>query len=184
MTQGDRPTAPLPLEGEGVGGWGGRTGHANETWETPLDAFDRFAKVRKIAPNGVARARRLRKSPTRTEAKLWDRLRTFEPRFRRQAPLGPYVVDFACLRKRLVIEIDGGVHDLTEVALRDMKREEWLASEGYRVLRIPAKRVETDIDGVLADIARSIGVYVPPGAASASTPSQPFPLEGKGSSEI
>ena len=83
-----------------------------------------------------------------------------------------------------MIEVDGGVHDVTEVALRDLKRDEWLASEGYRVLRIPAKWVETDIDNVVADIAKAIGVYVPPGAASASTPSQPFPLEGKGSSEI
>ena len=182
-TDGDH-NAPLPLEGEGVGGWGGRTDRADQAPETPLDAFDRFARVRKIAPNGVARARRLRQSPTRTEAKLWDRLHEFEPRFRRQAPIGPYVVDFACLRKRLVIEVDGGVHDVTEVALRDLKRDEWLASEGYRVLRIPAKRVETDIDGVVADIAKSIGVYVPPGAAPASTPSQPFPLEGKGSSDV
>ena len=184
MTQGERPMSPLPLEGEGAGGWGGRTDRAGETPETQLDPFDRFAKVRKIAPNGVARARRLRKAPTRTEAKLWDRLRLLEPRFRRQAPLGPYVVDFACLKKRLVIEVDGGVHDVTEVALRDLKRDEWLASEGYRVLRIPTKRVENDIDGVVADISKSIGVYVPPGAAPASTPSQPFPLEGKGSSDV
>lgn len=184
MTHADRPIAPLPLEGEGVGGWGERTDSADETPETPLDAFDRFAKVRKIAPNGVTRARRLRKSPTRTEARLWDRLRVFDPRFRRQAPIGPYVVDFACLRKRLVVEVDGGVHDLTDVALLDLKRDERLASEGYRVLRIPTKRVETDIDNVIADIAKAIGVYVPPGAAPASTPSQPFPLEGKGSSEI
>ena len=183
ITEGDN-RAPLPLEGEGVGGWGERTDRSSDTPETPLDAFDRFAKVRKIAPNGVARARRLRKSPTRTEERLWERLCSFEPRFRRQAPIGSYVVDFACLRKRLVVEVDGGVHDLTDVALRDLKRDEWLVSEGYRVLRFPTARVENDIDGVLADIAKSIGVYVPPGTVPASTPSQPFPLEGKGSSDV
>lgn len=183
MSTGGDHNAPLPLEGEGAGGWGGRTGRAGETPETPLDDLDRFTKVRKIAPNGIERARRLRKSPTRTEAILWEHLRRLEARFRRQAPIGPYVVDFACLPKRLVVEVDGGVHDLTHVALRDLKRDEWLTSEGYRVLRIPTKRVETDIDGVVADIARAIGVYVPPRAACASTPSQPFPLEGKGSSD-
>ena len=83
-----------------------------------------------------------------------------------------------------MVEVDGGVHDLTDVALRDLKRDEWLVSEGYRVLRFPTARVENDIDGVLADIAKSIGVYVPPGTVPASTPSQPFPLEGKGSSDV
>ena len=177
-------SAPLPLEGEGVGGWGERSGPADETRKAPDDAFDCFAKRQRIAPGGVARARRLRNSPTRTEARLWDHLRTFEKRFRRQAPLGPYVVDFACLNARLVIEVDGGVHDRTDVAVRDLKRDEWLASEGFRVIRIPAKRVENDIEGVVADIARAIGAYVPPGTARASTPSQPFPLEGKGSSDV
>lgn len=184
MIHDARDNAPLPLEGEGAGGWGGGIDPTVDPHETPSDPLDRFAKVQKIAPNGIARARRLRQSPTRTEARLWDRLRRFEPRFRRQAPLGSYVVDFACLKPRLVVEVDGGVHDLTEVALRDLKRDEWLVSEGYRVLRVPATRVENHIDGVLADIARAIGAYVPPGAAPASTPSQPFPLEGKGSSDI
>ena len=183
MTHDARDNAPLPLEGEGVGGWGERTVSTDETRETPSDTFDRFAKVQKIAPNGIARARRLRKSPTRTEAKLWDRLRALGPHFRRQVPLGRYVVDFACLKARLVVEVDGGVHERADVALRDLKRDEWLASEGYRVLRVPTKRVESDIEVVVDDIAKAIGVYVPPGAATASTPSQPFPLEGKGSSE-
>ncbi|AQR61285.1 hypothetical protein BZG35_06190 [Brevundimonas sp. LM2] len=132
---------------------------------------------------GVARARKLRAEPTRTEAKLWDHLRHLDIRFRRQAPIGPYVVDFACHSAKLVIEVDGGIHDLTDVALRDLRRDEWLTSQGYRVLRIPTKRVEADIKSVVAEISKAGGVYVPPGTARASTPSQPFPLEGKGSSE-
>jgi len=72
------------------------------------------------------------------------------------------------------------VHDLTDVALRDLKRDQWLTLQGYRVLRIPNKRIETDIDAVVTDIAKAVGVSSPPTSARASTPSQPFPLEGKG----
>jgi len=142
--------------------------------------LDRFARTSKIKDGGIVRARRLRADPTHAEARLWKRLRTFDIRFRRQAPIGPYVADFACLSAKLVIEVDGGVHDLTDVALRDLNRDQWLASQGYRVLRIPNPRIETDIEGVVADIAKAVGVSSPPTSARASTPSQPFPLEGKG----
>lgn len=145
---------------------------------------NRFARTPKIKPGGVDRARRLRSEPTRTEAKLWQHLRKLQVRFRRQAPIGAYVVDFACHSAKLVIEVDGGVHNRTDVAMRDLTRDEWLTSQGYRVLRFPTQRVEREIDTVVAEIAKAAGVYVPPGYARASTPSQPFPLEGKGSSEL
>ncbi|MFC5345923.1 endonuclease domain-containing protein [Brevundimonas staleyi] len=146
--------------------------------------MDRFARTPKIRAGGVARARRLRADPTYTEAKLWTRLRDLDPHFRREAPIGPYVVDFACHSAKLVVEVDGGVHDRTDVALRDLKRDHWLMAQGYRVIRIPSKRVEIDLDAVIDDISKAVGVFVPPGASSASTPSQPFPLEGKDSSEV
>lgn len=146
--------------------------------------IDRFARTSRIKAGGVARARRLRAAPTWTEAKLWDRLRQLDLHFRREAPIGPYVVDFACHSARLVVEVDGGVHDRTDVALRDLKRDDWLASQGYRVIRIPSKRIEAEIGAVVDDISKAAGVFVPPGAALASTPSQPFPLAGKGSSEV
>lgn len=206
--------APLPLEGEGAGGWGGGTpppvtpedsGLASPSRDRvnarPSDArastppnppppgegfplVDRFARTPRIKAGGVARARRLRADPTWTEAKLWDRLRHLDPHFRREAPIGPCVVDFACHSAKLVVEVDGGVHNRTDVALRDLKRDHWLTSQGYRVLRIPSKRVETELDAVIDDISKAVGVFVPPGSAPASTPSQPFPLEGKGSSEV
>ncbi len=157
------PTQPSPLQGEG---------------------FDRFDRVAKIKLGGVSRARKLRAESTHAEAKLWMSLRQLPVRFRRQAPIGPYVVDFACLSAKLVIEVDGGVHDLTDVALRDLKRDEWLRSQGFRVLRIPNKRVENDNEAVLVDIAQAVGVSSASTPVRASTPSQPFPLEGKGSSEI
>ncbi|WP_082384968.1 endonuclease domain-containing protein [Brevundimonas sp. AAP58] len=153
-----------------------------EDSDAPL--IDRFARTPKIKPGGVDRARRLRSEPTRTEARLWQHLRKLEVRFRRQAPIGPYIVDFACHSAKLVIEVDGGVHNRTDVALRDLTRDEWLISQGYRVLRFPTQRVEREIDTVVAKISKAAGAYVPPGFARASTPSQLFPLEGKGSSEI
>jgi very-short-patch-repair endonuclease len=68
-------------------------------------------------PLGVARA--LRKRMTPQEAKLWVALRTLRPagfHFRRQVPIGPYVVDFACLKHRLIVEVDGGQHGLSDRA--------------------------------------------------------------------
>jgi len=132
------------------------------------DDRERFAKRTRIASGGIERARRLRSAPTWTERKLWERLRKLDIRIRRQAPVGPYVVDFACLRAKLVIEVDGGVHNLTDVALRDLARDEWLAGEGFRVLRIPTRRVEEDVEAVMAEIIQAIRLKAP------------LPLEGEG----
>jgi very-short-patch-repair endonuclease len=166
-----------------------------------------FAAPPRIASSERTRARRLRSAPTWTEAKLWDRLRHLPIRIRRQAPIGPYVVDFTCLRARLVIEVDGGVHNRTDVALRDLKRDEWLASEGYRVLRIDSRRIPSDLDAIVAEITQAIRLKAPQGAEGwgeaathqemtqeaqprlarstnkppANTPTQPSPLEGEGS---
>jgi very-short-patch-repair endonuclease len=82
----------------------------------------------------VKRARRLRRNPTATERVLWDRLRQRKLgglKFRRQVPLGPYVLDFLCLRHRLVVEADGPFHDPKRDAIRDA----WLEANGFRVLR-------------------------------------------------
>ncbi|MFN3559450.1 MAG: endonuclease domain-containing protein [Brevundimonas sp.] len=130
--------------------------------------FDRFSKPERIKPGGRERAHRLRSEPTWTEAKLWERLRLLPIRVRRQAPVGPYVVDFACLRAKLIIEVDGGIHSQTDVALRDLKRDEWLIGQGYRVLRIDSRRIPDDLDAVVAEITRAI------------SQTSPLPLEGEG----
>jgi very-short-patch-repair endonuclease len=130
--------------------------------------IDRFARPQRIKAGGRERAKRLRAAPTWTEAKLWERLRILPVRIRRQAPIGPYVVDFACLRARLVIEVDGGVHDLTDVALRDLKRDNWLADEGFRVLRIDSRRIPTELDAIMVEITAAI------------RRTTPLPLEGEG----
>jgi len=83
-------------------------------------------------------ARRLRHNTTHAEVILWRRLRRLETHgthFRRQVPIGNFVVDFACMAAHLVIEVDGSQHGEEEGAVRDHERTQWLETEGYRVLR-------------------------------------------------
>jgi very-short-patch-repair endonuclease len=99
-------------------------------------------------------ARRMRAAPTSDEAKLWGSLRRRalgDLKFRRQAPIGPYVVDFVCLEKRLIVEADGPFHD----ADRDGARDAWLTRQGFRVLRFPNGMVAADHKAVLAAILRA-----------------------------
>jgi len=103
----------------------------------------------------VAAARRLRKSMTGIKLLLWSRLRGHQlgsHKFRRQVPLGPFVVDFACYASRLVVEVDGPAHEasMREDALRDV----YLGSCGFRVLRFSADDVLQRLDDVLATILR------------------------------
>jgi very-short-patch-repair endonuclease len=101
------------------------------------------------------RARELRKSMTEPERRLWRRLRELERpgvRIRRQTPIGPYIVDFACLSRRLVIEVDGDLHGHDAGIAHDAKRTEWLDNQGYRVLRFWNTDVCQNIDGVLETI--------------------------------
>jgi very-short-patch-repair endonuclease len=82
------------------------------------------------------RARQLRKNPTDAGRLLWRKLRFWQIdgfKFRRQQPLGPYIVDFVCLEKRLVVEVDGGQH--AENANYDTQRDDWLRDQGFAVLR-------------------------------------------------
>ena len=82
------------------------------------------------------RARDLRNNPTDAERLLWSQLRLWQLggyKFRRQQPLGRYIVDFVCLEKRVVIEVDGGQH--AQQAADDEERDAWLRHEGFVVLR-------------------------------------------------
>ena len=119
-------------------------------------------------------ARRMRREPTRAEALLWKGLRGLEEteaHFRRQAPMGPYVVDFVCHSARLIIEVDGKVHTLPQVAQRDQARTAWLEGRGYRVLRVTNDEVTGDITTVLAQILSALG---------AGTPTPTPPRKGEG----
>ncbi|MGX1169017.1 very-short-patch-repair endonuclease [Bradyrhizobium sp. USDA 372] len=72
--------------------------------------------------------------------------------FRRQAPIGPYIVDFFCPARRLIIELDGGHHNEDGVAARDLDRQRWLEHEGYRVIRFWNLEITTDLTAVMERI--------------------------------
>ena len=103
----------------------------------------------------VKRARRLRKEMSLPEVLLWRELRKRPGgyKFRRQFPQAGYSLDFACLEARLGIEVDGASHDCGDNPLRDAVRDERLASAGFAMLRIPAREVLSDLDGVIMGIA-------------------------------
>src|SRR5260221_124580 len=85
---------------------------------------------------GTSNARRLRQNRTDAERALWARLRRKQldgARFRQQVPLGPYVVDFLCFERRLIVEVDGGQHSLAMPA--DQARTAWLEERGFRLIR-------------------------------------------------
>ena len=101
----------------------------------------------------LMKARALRANLTDAEKKLWSHLRrkALGYRFRRQHPIGPYIVDFICLEQRLIIEADGGQHNNTHAA-NDAKRTTWLNDRHYRVLRFWNNDILTNIDGVIETI--------------------------------
>ena len=99
-----------------------------------------------------AAARKLRANTTPHERMLWRALKELPlegTHFRRQAPIGPYVVDFFCPAKRLIIEVDGGHHNGDDDAQRDRDRQDWLEQEGYRVVRFWNSEITTDLAAVL-----------------------------------
>ncbi|GIW71093.1 MAG: hypothetical protein KatS3mg102_0635 [Planctomycetota bacterium] len=103
------------------------------------------------------RARELRKEQTEAEAVLWRRLRRRQLegwKFRRQHPVGPYVVDFVCLARHLVVEVDGGQH--IERAEFDRRRSRFLQSRGLRVLRFWNNEVLGQLEAVLETIRQAL----------------------------
>jgi very-short-patch-repair endonuclease len=100
-------------------------------------------------------ARELRKRQTEAEKRLWFRLRDkqlSETKFRRQEPLGKYVVDFVSFEYKLVIEVDGSPHREKETKTIDNERTRWLHSEGFRVLRFWNSEITDNIEKVISKI--------------------------------
>ena len=103
------------------------------------------------------RARQLRWNPTDAERLLWGKLRFWQLdgfKFRRQQPLGRYIVDFVCLEKRLVVEVDGGQH--AEDANYDSDRDAWLREQGFVILRFWNNDVLKNIDAVMNVIVEKL----------------------------
>ncbi|MBM6595933.1 endonuclease domain-containing protein [Microvirga pudoricolor] len=130
-----------------------------------------------------ARAKSLRSNATEPEQILWRALRrvpVLESHFRRQVPIGPYIADFACLRAKLIIELDGGHHSHDDIAARDEARTRWLDHEGYRVIRFWNGELTENLEGVLDTIyaalygslqSEAVALPTPPRSAHALRPS-------------
>jgi len=120
------------------------------------------------------RARGLRRESTDVERKLWYRLRRRQLNglsFRRQHPIGPYVLDFYCPSIGLAVELDGGQHNFENQAQKDEQRTRWLEANGVKLIRFWNNEVSGNLHGVLSEIAR---------VASDMTPSPTLPLPGGG----
>ena len=105
-------------------------------------------------------ARRMRHEPTATERLLWKLLRDRRLeglKFRRQVPIGPYVADFVCFKRRLIVEADGPFHDPE----RDAVRDAWLRGQSFRVLRFSNHQIATFPDAVLDEIRKATGTLRP-----------------------
>jgi very-short-patch-repair endonuclease len=101
----------------------------------------------------ISLSRTLRKRQTDAENLIWRHLRRKQVeglRFRRQHPIGKYIVDFVCLEKQLILEIDGGQHAI-EID-KDRDRDKWLLAEGYKILRFWNNEVFENLPGVLETI--------------------------------
>ena len=104
----------------------------------------------------IRRARELRSTPTKAELRLWYLLRrnNFDCHFKRQYPIGPYFADFACVRLKLVIEIDGGQH--ASQATYDAARDRFIRDQGFEVLRFWSNEVLQRTEAVLAVIWKAV----------------------------
>lgn len=100
----------------------------------------------------VSFARVLRGRQTDVEKLLWSKLRSKRlngHKFRRQEPIGVYIVDFVCFERKLVIELDGAQHNSDEGRHSDLQRTEWLKSQGFTLLRFWNNEVNNNLDGIL-----------------------------------
>jgi very-short-patch-repair endonuclease len=113
-----------------------------------------YARLNTPNPESHRRAKELRRASPLAEQIMWHRLRLETKnknfRFRRQYPIDPYIVDFACIKHRLLIEIDGMSHDM-QVEF-DKRRDDYLKSLGYEVMRFTNEDVFANSDGVIQSI--------------------------------
>jgi very-short-patch-repair endonuclease len=123
------------------------------------------------------RSRALRRAMTDAERIVWYAVRAHRlngASFRRQAPIGPFIVDFVCHDARLIIEVDGAQHFEAEHEKRDARRDAFLTARGYRVVRFNNHDVVTNRQGVVEAIS----------AALAASPSLPSPASGGGGEAV
>ena len=131
--------------------------HNNALLSNPPSRKRERAGVR--ADVRLQQARALRQSPTTAEQVLWRHLRNRQlagTKFRRQHPLGPYILDFVCLEQGLVVEVDGGQHADLQAQAYDRQRAVWLRQQGLRVLRFWNHEVVQQTNEVLAHVLQAL----------------------------
>jgi len=124
----------------------------------------------------LSNAKTLRTNQTEAEQRLWYHLRAHRfmgYKFKRQKPIGRYIVDFACLEHRLIIELDGGQH--SEQVAYDQQRDAWLLGQGYTILRFWNNDVMQQLESVLEQICCALS----PGPSRTLSPT-PLPQVGEG----
>ncbi len=113
-------------------------------------------------PRNVSRAKALRSRLSLPEVLLWQQLRQqSEIKFRRQHPIGPYVIDFYCARSRLCVEVDGIAHDMGNRPQRDAHRDAWLREQGIQVFRIAAAEILKSPEDVAESLVRHCSADCP-----------------------
>src|SRR3989442_393834 len=143
----------------------GRDGEG--AWEIGKTAVTDLSRkpVWRVKPKMRVRARTLRRELTKAERIVWYGIRAhrlYGANFRRQTPIGPYIVDFVSHARKLVIEIDGAQHYETNQMKHDERRNAFLAAKGYRVLRFNNNDVIANRYGVLTLIAEVLESAPPP----------------------
>lgn len=120
-------------------------------------------RAREAADLRLQRRRGLRQRSTKPEQLLWRALRNRRQdglKFRRQYSIGCYIVDFVCLEKKLVVELDGGYHDY--VADEDARRQRYLEEQGYTVVRFLNEDVLDDLEAVVMAIVKAASIRTAP----------------------
>jgi very-short-patch-repair endonuclease len=115
--------------------------------------------MKRIPQKFIEISRKLRKNETPWEIKLWNYLRDRRLngcKFKRQVRLGKYIADFYCAEKRLVVELDGGQHSEIAIHEHDQEKENYLKSEGLTILRFWNNEVDSNFEGVLETIRKSL----------------------------
>jgi very-short-patch-repair endonuclease len=110
------------------------------------------------------RARYLRRNRTTAERRLWWQLRDLKEigfKFRQQVPIGHFIVDFACLSQRLIVELDGGTHSTDLELRRDRARERYPMDQGFRVIRFWNADVMQNMEGVMDTIVAALHTPTP-----------------------
>lgn len=105
--------------------------------------------------NNTELARKLRKNQTPQEAKIWNILRNYQfnnLKFKRQQPIGNYIVDFICKEKKIIIEIDGGQHNTPENIKSDNDRTAYLESKGYKIFRFWNNDIDNNFESVYLEL--------------------------------